>query len=209
VVALQPESERNDVRDGQRVRAFFAVALDAATRRDAAAWTHCLRARPGGDAVRWVREESLHVTLHFLGDIDRARVPDLVRGVALETAGVEPFRLGLGAAQLFPSERRPRVVALALEPLPPLEALAGAVGRGAAAAGFALEERPFRAHLTLGRVKGRAAQRLDVTAPDTLGSQTCHVTEVVLFRSELQRTGARYTPLDRALLGARAGSNRP
>jgi 2'-5' RNA ligase len=191
------------------MRAFFAVALDAATRRAAAAWTHSLRGRSGGDAVRWVREESLHVTLHFLGDIDPARVPDLVRAVARETAGVEPFRLGLGAAQLFPSERRPRVVALALEPLPPLEALVGAVARGAAAAGFAPEERPFRAHLTLGRVKPRTAQRLDVTAPDTVGSEACDVTEAVLFRSELQRTGARYTPLERVPLGAREGSNHP
>ena len=149
------------------------------------------------------------MTLYFLGDIDPARVPDLARAVARETAGVEPFRLGLGAAHLFPSERRPRVVALTLQPLQPLEALAGAVARGAAAAGFAAEERPFRAHLTLGRVKRRAAQYLDVTVPDTAGGEACDVTEVVLFRSELQRTGARYTPLERVPLGARGGSNHP
>ena len=208
-MALHPGNERDGIRNGQRMRAFFAVVLDAATRRAAAAWTHSLRGRSGGDAVRWVREESLHVTLHFLGDIDPARVPDLVRAVALETAGVEPFRLRLGAAHLFPSERRPRVVVLDLEPLLPLEALAGAVARGAAAAGFAPEERPFRAHLTLGRVKARTAQRLDVTAPDTVGSEACDVTEAVLFRSELQRTGARYTPLERVPLGAREGSNHP
>jgi 2'-5' RNA ligase len=197
------------VQNDRRIRAFFAVALDAATRRAAAAWTHSLRERPGGDGVRWVREESLHVTLRFLGDIDPARVPDLVRDVALETTGVEPFRLCLGAARLFPSERRPRVVALGLEPLAPLEALAAAVARGVAAAGFAPEERPFQAHLTIGRVKQRAARRLDVTVPDTVGSEACDVTQAVLFRSELQRTGARYTPLERVPLGALEGSDHP
>ncbi len=208
-MALHPGKEPDGVRNGRRVRAFFAVALDAAARRAAAAWTQRLRERPCGDAVRWVREESLHVTLQFLGDIDPARVSDLVRAVALETAGVQPFRLQLGSAHLFPSERRPRVVALDLEPQQPLEALAGAVARGVAAAGFALEARPFRAHLTLGRVKRRGAQRLDVTAPDTVGGEACDVTEAVLFRSELQRSGARYTPLERVPLGAREGSHHP
>lgn len=208
-MARYPGRAREDEHDGQRIRAFFAVELDAATREAAGARTRVLRERPGGDGVRWVREESLHVTLRFLGNIDPARIPDLVHAVSAETAGVAAFRLCVGAARLFPSERRPRVVALDLEPLAPLEALAGAVERGVAVAGFAPEERPFQAHLTLGRVRQRSARRLDVTAPDTAGCEACDVTEVVLFRSELERSGARYTPLERVPLGARAGSDHP
>jgi 2'-5' RNA ligase len=196
-----------------KIRAFFAVALDAAPRRVAAAWARTLRARPGGAGVRWVGEESLHVTLRFLGSIERERVPELVRRVGVETAALEPFELTLGAAQRFPSERRPRVIALNLAPLAPLEALAGAVERGVVAAGCAPEERHFHAHLTLGRVKQRSARRLDVTAPDTGAGDPRDmaqvVAQVVLFRSELLRSGARYTPLECVPLGAPGGSDHP
>jgi 2'-5' RNA ligase len=199
--------------DGARIRAFFAVALDAAPRRAAAAWARTLRARPGGAGVGWVPEENLHVTLRFLGNIDPERVPELVRRVGVETAALEPFELALGAAQRFPSERRPRVIALNLAPLAPLETLAHAVERGVVAAGHAPEERPFHAHVTLGRVKQRSARRLDVTAPDTGAGDPREmaqvVAQIVLFRSELFRSGARYTPLERVPLGAPGGSDHP
>jgi 2'-5' RNA ligase len=201
--------------EGAKIRVFFAVELDAAPRRAAAAWMHALRARSGGAGVRWVREENLHVTLRFLGNIAPEAAPELVRLVGVETAALEPFRLQLGAGRLFPSERRPRVIALELEPHGPLSALAGAVERGVVAAGFAAEARPFNAHLTLGRVKGkdRAARHIDVTAPDTVmddpGDMAQDVRQIVLFRSELHRSGAKYTPLERVPVGVPGGSDHP
>jgi 2'-5' RNA ligase len=187
---------------GHAVRAFFALELAAPVRAAAAALAAALRRQPGGDAVRWVREESLHVTLRFLGQVDVSGVPGLIERVRGETARVARFRACLGAVRTFPSTRRPRVIALEVEPASPLGALAAAVERGVVAAGFPPEERPFRPHLTLGRVKGRAGRLLDVTAPDTVPGDAWDVTEAVLFRSDLGRSGARYTPLERAALGA-------
>ena len=187
---------------GDTLRAFIAMELDAPARAAAAAVARALRAQPGGDAVRWVREESLHVTLRFLGQIDAARVPELVARVGEQTAGIASFGLRLGPTRGFPTPRRPRVVSLDVLPGAPLEALAAAVERGVVAADFPPESLPFRPHLTLGRVKGRAGRLLDVTAPDTASDDAWDVTEVVLFRSDLERTGARYTPLERVALGA-------
>jgi RNA 2',3'-cyclic 3'-phosphodiesterase len=192
-----------------RLRAFFALALDPAPRRAAAACVDALRRAPGGAAVRWLREENLHVTLRFLGNIDAAWVPELLACVRDETARLAPFALELGGAQWFPSERRPRVIALALTPLAPLEALAAAAERGVVAAGAAPEPRPFHAHLTLGRVSGPAARQLDVTAPDTPPAEAWGVTQAVLYRSELHSAGAKYTPLGCAPLGAPGGSVHP
>ncbi|MDH3519181.1 MAG: RNA 2',3'-cyclic phosphodiesterase [Myxococcales bacterium] len=203
------DAQREHERSGARIRAFFALALDAAPRRAAAACTRALSARPGGDGVRWVREENLHVTLRFLGNVDPARVPDLMCCVRAETRRVGPFCLRLGSTGWFPSERHPRVVALGLEPPVPVESLADAVERGVVAAGFPPEARPFHAHLTLGRVAKRSARRLDVTGSDTGETEAWSVTEAVLFRSELQRSGARYTPLECAPLGAAGGSDHP
>lgn len=202
--------EREAGGGGGSIRTFLGLELGASPRRRAAALAEALRRSPGGDGVRWVREESLHVTLRFLGATDPDAVPELARCVAGETRALAPFALRLGEPGAFPSPRRPRVIVLGLEPPEPVVALAEAVERGVVAAGFPPEERPFRPHVTLGRVRQRrrAALALDVTAPVTGPDETWDVVETVLFQSETARTGARYTALERIPLGP-AGRTAP
>lgn len=149
--------------------------------------------------MRWVRPEALHVTLRFLGEIDAPEAGPLARRASQEVAPLRPFALHLGPAELFPSARRPRVVALGLEPAAPLVELAAAVECAVVAEGFPAEERPFRAHLTLGRVRDR---RFPTVAAFAVPAAELAVEEVVLFRSELSPAGSRYTPLERVRLGA-------
>jgi 2'-5' RNA ligase len=88
---------------------------------------------------------------------------------------------------------------LGLAPEAPLAALAAALERAARAAGFAPEERSFKAHLTLGRVVGRRAPSLEgVASPEPAPFP---VSEIVLFRSVLGPGGSTYTPLERIALG--------
>ena len=181
------------------MRAFFAIDLDARARSAAAGVADQLRACPGGDAVRWAREEGLHVTLRFLGDIDCGRIARLAGCVREQTATLSPFRLQLGGARLFPSKRRPLAVALDVAPAELIEELAAAVERGVVAAGFGPEPRPFNAHLTLGRIRGKRFSL--VTGDVTTSGESCPVKEVVLFKSELQPSGAHYTSIERAPLG--------
>lgn len=181
------------------IRAFFAVELDGELREAAAAVVAELRRRDARGNVRWVRTDALHVTLRFLGDVERAQLGPLVAAVAGQAAAIAPFELALGALAAFPSPRSPRVVALEVEPHEELERAAAAVERGVVAAGFAPEERPFRGHLTLGRTRGRRPPRLDDVAVP--GHAPMPVREVVLFSSDLLPDGARYTPLERVPLG--------
>ena len=189
----------NEPSASARIRAFLAVEIGEVARRSAADVSRSLRSRPGGDAVRWVRPESLHITLRFLGDVEPAIVPKLVACVAEGVRGLECFEARLVGVHGFPSARRPRVVVLDVAPREPLEALAAAVERGALAAGFAPESRPFRPHLTLGRVRDPAAPDLEGAPEPALAPFP--VREAVLFRSELRQSGARYTPLERMALG--------
>jgi 2'-5' RNA ligase len=189
------------VREHAALRAFFGIEIGTAARSAAAELARRLRETPGGDGVRWVRPEALHVTLRFLGEIDPARAPALASRARLELAELSPFVLRLGPAELFPTPRRPRVVALGLEPAAPLEALALAVERAVVAEGFAPEERGFRAHLTLGRIQGR---RFPSVAAAPLPEAEFAIEEAVLFRSELSPGGSRYTPLERIPLGGAA-----
>ncbi|HVP31086.1 MAG TPA: RNA 2',3'-cyclic phosphodiesterase [Myxococcota bacterium] len=186
------------------IRAFFALALEGDAKAAAARELERLRALPGADAVRFVRGDGLHVTLRFLGEIPHAQVAPLATAVGAELAPLAPFDATLGAVHAFPSARRPRVVALELLPEAPFTALAAAVERGVVATGFAPEPRPFRAHLTLGRV--RPGRRLDpsLAAPaeaPAAAPTSFPVRSIVLYQSTLAPEGSTYTPLERLPLG--------
>jgi len=186
-------------RAGEAIRAFIAIDLDDPSRRAAAEVARALREGPGGDRVRWVRPENLHVTLRFLGDIEAARVPSLARALREALAGLCRFQMQLGRVGVFPSARRPRVVVVDVAPQEPLEQLAEAVERAVVESGLEPERRRFRPHLTLGRASGRSLP--PVTAPVTACGESLLVDEIVLFRSELKRSGAIHTPLERIALG--------
>lgn len=141
---------------------------------------------------RRVASSSLHVTLAFLG----ATEPSLVAGVRRAVEGVagRPVRLMLAAPLLLPP-RRPHVLTVALEdPDRALAALQGEVASALAATGaFSPEARPFRPHVTVGRVRPRvrAPRAIELSVPRL----EFHATAVTLFSSVTAPAGARYEPL--------------
>jgi 2'-5' RNA ligase len=181
------------------MRAFIAVELDDDVRAAVARVVRTLREGPSGESVRWAQPENLHVTVRFLGDVARERIPAIVREVGAAAAGVPPFFVELGRVGAFPSARRPRVIALAIAPEKPLQQLAAAVEAAVVRAGVESDRHRFRPHLTLGRLRGRELP--PVTAPVTAEGETMAVNEIVLFSSELTRRGALHTPLERMALG--------
>ena len=193
-------------REGRAVRAFFAWALPEAARAEVAAQMQALRARPNGDAVRWVRSEGYHVMLRFLGNVALPLVPELVAGVEQALLDAKPFAVQLGPPRAFPSARRPRVVVLALEPEAELAALAERIEAAVVHCGLRPEKRRFRAHLTLGRLRN---QKLPELALPVTESGPLAVHDVVLFHSDLGRDGSRYTPLAHLPLAAAATLPRP
>lgn len=190
-------------RNGGMVRAFLALDLPEPVRRACAARAAELGDRPLGDAVRWVRPESYHLTLRFLGSIDTEAVPALSERVEAAVAGSGAVAFRLGAPTLFPTPRRPRVVALPVEPEGVLDDLVARLEEAVVAEGIPPESRSYRPHLSLGRMRSRRWPALEgVPAPEP---GTVRAEEVVLFRSELHRDGARYHPLGRAPLCAGGG----
>jgi 2'-5' RNA ligase len=181
------------------LRTFIALALEEPALGAATRCLVALREGPLGAAARFVRPEGLHVTLRFLGAIDSELVPSLARAVAEAVAPIPPFALHLGALQIFPSARRPRVLALGLEPESPLAALAAAVERGVVAAGIAPDARAFRPHVTLARVReGRPFAMDGAQGPD---AAEFTARAAILFESRPGPGGSVYTPLERMSLG--------
>ncbi len=187
------------------IRVFIAIALPAPLQQklDQAAG---LLKNDQTRAVRWVAGKNIHLTLKFLGEVDTNKIEAINRVIEAESRQVSPFTLSAGGAGAFPSLHRPRVVWIGVQAPPRLAELAAAIDRGTQQLGFPGEDRPFSPHLTLGRVSQNASpqemqaigQVLSTTKIGELGG--FEVTQVTLFRSDLQRSGAVYTPLFSAAL---------
>jgi 2'-5' RNA ligase len=185
------------------LRTFFAVEISDAARCAAQAVAQRLAAAPGGEAVRWLRPESYHVTLRFLGTTRRDRVEALVAAARHATRAIEPFELRLSGLAGLPSQG-PRAIVLDVAPHEPIAALEKQVESAVVAAGFTAEPRAFRPHLTLGRIRerrGRAPLLDPAIAPAHAAPFV--VTSFALFQSDLDPGGARYTPLERISLDQR------
>ena len=187
-------------------RLFVAAWLSEGARREAQAMLERLREHEG--SVRWVPPENLHVTLAFLGDVEETRVPDLVERLARALDGTEPFAMRLGRLGAFPPRGDVRVVWVGLEEgTKELAALASRIERTLVAGAYlAPSDRPFTAHVTLGRPKGargfgRLRELLDSLA---FVSNAQRLEEVTLAESRLTPRGATYEVIARVRLGRTA-----
>jgi 2'-5' RNA ligase len=152
--------------------------------------------------LRYVRPESIHLTLKFLGEVESRRLNQVTAALNGPATTQRPFALQMDTLGTFGAARRPRVVWAGLRgDLTALAGLAAAVDRALAPAGFPPESRAFRPHLTLARVPERLpvedAQRIlpAVAGLELSAVAALEVDAYTLVRSELGPGGARYTSL--------------
>ncbi|HEY8601837.1 MAG TPA: RNA 2',3'-cyclic phosphodiesterase [Thermomicrobiales bacterium] len=183
----------------ERWRLFVAIAISDEVRR--AIQLAQVAARRAGFTARWIDPASAHLTLKFLGDTHRQRVQALGAAMGAVTASSPAFMLRTAAIGGFPNLRRPSVLWLGLAgSLGHLAALQQGAEAALVGQGFPAETRPFRPHLTIGRLaRGTAfptpAAVATLAASADFSGAVLPVRSIQLIRSELGRGGARYTIL--------------
>lgn len=161
---------------------------------------------PAG-AVRWVKPEAMHLTLRFLGDTAEANLPALQAALEQVAAAHAPFAFQLDRLGCFPNERRPRVIWAGMRgEEQAAAALKAALDEALLPLGWEKETRPFRAHLTLGRVK-HSHQQIQLPFGAALEPYSIPVTALHLVQSDLRPDGPRYTTRHTARLLARPESD--
>ena len=186
------------------MRIFVALDIDDAIRDRISRFMEGLHGF--APDARWVRPESLHVTLKFVGE----KPPEFVEKIkqALSSVHAETTEITFRGYGFFPGPKAARVFWIGLEPGPQLAILAKAVDETLFALGIPKEEHAFSPHLTLARAGGRSArgqkghapnvfQRLQeklaaLTIPDF---GTMRPREFFLYQSQPQRGGSRYTKI--------------
>lgn len=179
------------------MRLFFAAEFGPPLRQ--AVSDAIARARIPNPPWRWVAGENIHVTLKFLGETPEEVVPELVEVVSGACAGTAPFDIVVGGLGGFPNLHKPRVLFYEVTMgARELVALAGAIDTALfEQLGIPKEDRPFKAHATVARVKSAIAPdlaaRLAKAPPVERGSQK--IEKVTLMESELRPQGALYRPV--------------
>ena len=141
--------------------------------------------------LRWVGEEQLHLTLRFIGEVERPIANDLA--AALGRAQANAFELRMAGVGRF-DRRGGGALWAAVEPKAPVAALAAKIERICQEAGLPAERRAYHPHITLARWKGRSTAAADafVQRARGLSSQPFAVDRFVLFESRLSRHGPHY-----------------
>ena len=188
------------------MRIFIALDIDEAIRGRIARFLDGVRGF--APDARWVRPESLHVTLKFIGETAPENVGQIKEKLkAVEANAIEMNIRGSG---FFPGAKSPRVFWLGIEAGPSLAALASTVDDRVAALGIAKEDHPFSPHLTLARGGGSAGsprsksdgfkpsfqrlqEKLAALPVPEFGTMTAR--EFFLYQSHLSRGGSRYEKL--------------
>jgi 2'-5' RNA ligase len=184
------------------VRLFVALDLPADIRESV--WRAAAPLRERAFPVRWAASENFHLTLKFLGAVPDPRRAELQDALHAAVQGARAVPVSVEAFGAFPAADRPRVIWAAVGAEPGLELLQHGVEQAFAPLGFPPEGRPFRPHLTLGRV-GRGVEAREFAglgdALESLSVQAATVADaVVLMQSTLHRDGAVYQELDRERL---------
>jgi len=149
------------------------------------------------DKINWVDQANIHITLAFLGDTEEERITVAAIMLRQVCQGFGVFSFNLSGAGVFKNFHDPRVIWTGIDNSAELGRLNHLVVTGLRDTGFSIEDRPFKPHITIGRIKSikdpdllrRALERYrDITF------QNVSVREVILFESILKPGGPEYKP---------------
>jgi RNA 2',3'-cyclic 3'-phosphodiesterase len=149
-------------------------------------------------AVRWTQPEQIHLTLQFLGNIERHRIDSFRAVLERVVSESKSFQLCAETIDCFPSSKRPRIIWAGLTgELEPLQMLKQKLDVALDELGYVPEKRKFHPHLTIGRVadlKPTNARRLakEILKFDPAQFGEWHVHEINLMQSVLSPKGAKY-----------------
>jgi RNA 2',3'-cyclic 3'-phosphodiesterase len=175
-------------------RLFVAIRPPSAIRK------LLLGAMGGIGGARWQSEDQLHLTLRFIGEVDRHKAGDI--HAALGAVHQPPFDLALHGIGAFERRGLAEIVWAGVTPHAPLRALHKKVDSALARVGIAPDERAYLPHITLARLKrssGPVGNLLE--SAGGLGSPAFAVDHFALFESDLTAEAAVYSMVERYPLG--------
>lgn len=158
-----------------------------------------LKSDLAGERITWVDPANIHITLAFLGDTEEGRIGVLRTLLRERCSGFGAFAITLKGTGLFRNLNDPRVIWVGIDAPDKLIALNEKIKTGLGDKGFITDDKPFKPHLTLGRIKHVSDKGSLMDATAEYGDeiiQEIQVSEVILYESILRSSGPEYRALD-------------
>lgn len=152
------------------------------------------------ERINWVPENNFHLTLRFIGDTTRQQLYNLVDGLDALAPMFSPYEIKVEGAGYFSAKGKPRVLFLKVIYPEELQRLVSGVEQLVVETGFHPELKPFRPHLTLGRIKHLENSSRFIAILDSLPQheyQHQMVSEIILYQSILRPEGPVYKPIQK------------
>ena len=184
--------------DQEQIRCFVAIEIPETIQTLLTSAQEELREFVRG--ASWVKRENIHLTLKFLGDVVPNQISVIKNSIEQVTDTRSPFSMELGGIGAFPNLSRPRIIWAGVKTgADEVAAIAKDIDIRLGRHGYERNEKPFRPHLTLARLKSRTDLKplVDVFQQyDTISGARMIVKQVRIVQSQLRRSGAVYTPLE-------------
>lgn len=192
------------------MRTFLAIELpppvQTLIRQTQQALEQRLAVAQQSQTIRWTAPAAVHLTLRFLGETTDEQRRLLQTALPAIVSAYAPFTVQVEGLGCFPNVKAPSIIWVGLHPADQtLFRLQAQLEQAAQAAGFAAERKAFQPHLTIGRMRQSVARPQQHAVGQLLAPELASanhqlaasfvVKSIVHLRSELEPTGARYTPL--------------
>ncbi len=179
------------------IRSFIAIEIDSLNKQKI---TNIISQLKKSDAiVKWAKENQMHLTLKFLGDIKESDVEKISANLKSIADNFNTFSIKFSKIGGFPNMQKPRVIWLGIDKGSEyLKLLNNKIEDNLEKLGFAKEKREYSAHLTLGRIKSlKNIQNLTkiINEINLDLNDEVKIEKIILFQSALTPKGAIYTPL--------------
>lgn len=177
------------------IRAFFAISLPSSVQDNISSNLEPLRQMVPVHSIRWTKPIHLHITLQFLQRLETEHIQVLIERVSNELNHIKQFDLELGVLEWFPSPKNPRLISLSVGSQDRLRDLSRMIGQAIGGLNYPVEKRPFRGHLTVGRVVNfspKLQQLLQMKFPLIT---PVPINKFYLIESRPDKEGSNYFPL--------------
>jgi RNA 2',3'-cyclic 3'-phosphodiesterase len=177
-------------------RTFIAVKIETGEKLKELVST--LASEMKDDSIRWVNTDHMHITLAFLGDTNDETIKKVITVLESSCMGFGEVNFKISGLGVFRNINDPRVIWAGIESNDKFGNLFKVIKEGLGSIEIAIEERQFKPHLTLGRVKrlnNRSTLERMIGQFGKTTFQELSVSEVVFYESILKQSGPLYLPL--------------
>ncbi|RJR32156.1 RNA 2',3'-cyclic phosphodiesterase [Candidatus Parcubacteria bacterium] len=179
---------------GDKNRVFIAINLPSDVKQELATYISQLKHLNSKRSLIYVKPEILHLTLHFLGNLDYEEIEQIKSIISESIRNKNSFQMSLGDIGGFPSIEFPRIIYLECRDGGNALKLQKEIGKKLSDSGFAIDNRSWKSHLTICRIKN--SEKFYIDDKIIIPQLTFEVRSIDLMQSKLTPPGPEYSVIE-------------